>query len=149
MCVFKQMTLDTYLKILRLTITRKILVHDSHMLNYLTLGHIKTFDVSTSGHNATYRNIANKVTYHEQLIQSSKHFLVEMTCDVTQQTTQLSFKRCVPGPHTTHLPFCLGYGTTHMAPMFLWDISGCGLHYCCKCIAMFRIVSMPHFPWSE
>ena len=77
------MTLDTYLKILRLTITRKILVHDSHMLNYLTLGHIKTFDVSTSGHNATYRNIANKVTYHEQLIQSSKHFLVEMTCDVT------------------------------------------------------------------
>lgn len=77
------MTLDTYLKFLRLTITGKILVHDSHTLNYLTLGHIKTFDVSTSGNNAKYRNITNKVTYHEQLIQSGQHFLVEMTRDIT------------------------------------------------------------------
>lgn len=76
------MTLDTYLKILRLTITRRILVNDSHMLNYLTFGHIKTFDVS-SGLNATYRNTTNKVTYHEQPIQSSQHFPVEMTCDIT------------------------------------------------------------------
>jgi len=66
-----------------LIITVKTLLHDSHMLNYLTPGHIKTFAVSPSGHNATYRNKTNKVIYDEQLIQSSQHFLVEMTRDIT------------------------------------------------------------------